>query len=267
MMNNNYIFALTEFKNAKTTNDISLWIYTMPIVEIKNKHSENYTITKKLERLNSKNVIVFHENLIVSFSEIKEWDGEPYNNSENRVIDCSNSKERVLLEKLLLKDIQSGINKDKFEVLNPNKSSNSVHIKKPLLYQDNIILKRKMNFNINVKDDTSIVVGFDLSHSYDFINTLDKELSIVRKGDKVKDFYYGGSYEFIGIAPFTISEKNEYMDCSVIEYYKNKNQSYVVDRFSPDTRPVLVMTKDKHIYPYLPNRLKRVFDKSKMSNS
>ena len=108
--------------------------------------------------------------LIVSFSEIEEWDGKSYNKSENRVIDCSNSKERVLLEKLLLKDIQSGINKNKFEVLSPSKSSNSVHIKKPLLYQDNIILNNSQSIKnlIYTIRGQKVMIDSDLASLYGY---------------------------------------------------------------------------------------------------
>ncbi len=44
-----------------------------------------------------------------------------------------------------------------------------------------------------------------------------------------------------------------------IDYYKNKNQSYIVDKLNPKTKAVLV-SKNKNIFPYIPNRLKRVCD-------
>ena len=49
------------------------------------------------------------------------------------------------------------------------------------------------------------------------------------------------------------------MQCSIIDYYKNKNQSYIVDKLNPKTKAVLV-SKNKNIFPYIPNRLKRVCD-------
>ena len=38
-------------------------------------------------------------------------------------------------------------------------------------------------------EEENIIIGFDLSHSYDYMNTLDKELKSLQSGDKVKDFY------------------------------------------------------------------------------
>ena len=105
----------------------------------------------------------------------------------------------------------------------------------------------------------NIIVGFDLSHSYDYNNTLAEELNIVKPGDKVKDYYNHIVYEFVSVADFSISDVNEYMQCSIIDYYKNKNQSYIVDKLNPKTKAVLV-SKNKNIFPYIPNRLKRVCD-------
>ena len=98
-----------------------------------------------------------------------------------------------------------------------------------------------------------------MSHSYDYISTLAEELNIVGPGDKVKDYYNHIVYEFVSVADFSISDVNEYMQCSIIDYYKNKNQSYIVDKLNPKTKAVLV-SKNKNIFPYIPNRLKRVCD-------
>ena len=89
-------------------------------------------------------------------------------------------------------------------------------------------------------------------------NTLEKELHNIEKGDKVKDFNYNSYYEFIEIADFSISEVNKYMQCSIVDYYKNKNQSYIVDKLDPNTKAVLVSNKQKTVLPYIPNRLKKI---------
>ena len=128
------------------------------------------------------------------------------------------------------------------------------------MLQKNIILKRKINFDVNIKEDENIIVGFDLSHSYEYINTLAEELNVVKPGDKVKDYYNHIVYEFVSVADFSISDVNEYMQCSIIDYYKNKNQFYIVDKLNPKTKAVLVLAQNKNIFPYIPNRLKRVCD-------
>ena len=250
--------GITEFKNELKSSDIKIWIYTLPVKDLDKKHRENYDNIKFLKKENKDILIIeFNENLIGSFDEIKNWGEIKYTKGEYRNIQANISTERKLLERMLLQEIRQSSDKSKYEIINNEK--NCVYIKEALLNKDNIILKRKINFDVNIKEDENIIVGFDLSHSYDYISTLAEELNIVGPGDKVKDYYNHIVYEFVSVAEFSISDVNEYMQCSIIDYYKNKNQSYIVDKLNPKTKAVLV-SKNKNIFPYIPNRLKRVCD-------
>lgn len=250
--------GITEFKNELKSSDIKIWIYTLPVKDLDKKHRENYDNIKFLKKENKDILIIeFNENLIGSFDEIKNWGEIKYTKSEYRNIRANISTERKLLERMLLQEIRQSSDKSKYEIINNEK--NCVYIKQALLNKDNIILKRKINFDVNIKEDENIIVGFDLSHSYDYKNTLAEELNVVKPGDKVKDYYNHIVYEFVSVADFSISDMNEYMQCSIIDYYKNKNQSYIVDKLNPKTKAVLV-SKNKNIFPYIPNRLKRVCD-------
>ena len=250
--------GITEFKNELKSSDIKIWIYTLPVKDLDKKHRENYDNIKFLKKENKDILIIeFNENLIGSFDEIKNWGEIKYTKGEYRNIQANISTERKLLERMLLQEIRQSSDKSKYEIINNEK--NCVYIKQALLNKDNIILKRKINFDVNINEDENIIVGFDLSHSYDYISTLAEELNIVGPGDKVKDYYNHIVYEFVSVADFSISDVNEYMQCSIIDYYKNKNQSYIVDKLNPKTKAVLV-SKNKNIFPYIPNRLKRVCD-------
>ena len=250
--------GITEFKNELKSSDIKIWIYTLPVKDLDKKHRENYDNIKFLKKENKDILIIeFNENLIGSFDEIKNWGEIKYTKGEYRNIQANISTERKLLERMLLQEIRQSSDKSKYEIINNEK--NCVYIKEALLNKDNIILKRKINFDVNINEDENIIVGFDLSHSYDYISTLAEELNIVGPGDKVKDYYNHIVYEFVSVAEFSISDVNEYMQCSIIDYYKNKNQSYIVDKLNPKTKAVLV-SKNKNIFPYIPNRLKRVCD-------
>ena len=250
--------GITEFKNELKSSDIKIWIYTLPVKDLDKKHRENYDNIKFLKKENKDILIIeFNENLIGSFDEIKNWGEIKYTKGEYRNIQANISTERKLLERMLLQEIRQSSDKSKYEIINNEK--NCVYIKQALLNKDNIILKRKINFDVNIKEDENIIVGFDLSHSYDYISTLAEELNIVGPGDRVKDYNNHIVYEFISVAEFSISDVNEYMQCSIIDYYKNKNQSYIVDKLNPKTKAVLV-SKNKNIFPYIPNRLKRVCD-------
>ena len=250
--------GITEFKNELKSSDIKIWIYTLPVKDLDKKHRENYDNIKFLKKENKDILIIeFNENLIGSFDEIKNWGEIKYTKGEYRNIQANISTERKLLERMLLQEIRQSSDKSKYEIINNEK--NCVYIKEALLNKDNIILKRKINFDVNINEGKNIIVGFDLSHSYDYKNTLAEELNIVKSGDKVKDYYNHIVYEFVSVADFSISDVNEYMQCSIIDYYKNKNQSYIVDKLNPKTKAVLV-SKNKNIFPYIPNRLKRVCD-------
>ena len=160
--------AITEFKNNLKSSDIKIWIYILPVKDLNKKHNENYDVTQHLKRNNKENTIIeFNENLIGSFKEIKEWGEIKYINYEHRSINSSVLSERRLLERLLLQEIRNSVGKSIYEFNNREKSS--IYIKKPLLNKDNVILKRKINFDINIQQDESIIVGFNLSHGYDYI--------------------------------------------------------------------------------------------------
>ena len=250
--------GITEFKNELKSSDIKIWIYTLPVKDLDKKHRENYDNIKFLKKENKDILIIeFNENLIGSFDEIKNWGEIKYTKGEYRNIQANISTERKLLERMLLQEIRQSSDRLRYEIINNEK--NCVYIKEALLNKDNIILKRKINFDVNINEGKNIIVGFDLSHSYDYKNTLAEELNIVKPGDKVKDYYNHIVYEFVSVAEFSISDVNEYMQCSIIDYYKNKNQSYIVDKLNPKTKAVLV-SKNKNIFPYIPNRLKRVCD-------
>ena len=250
--------GITEFKNELKSSDIKIWIYTLPVKDLDKKHRENYDNIKFLKKENKDILIIeFNENLIGSFDEIKNWGEIKYTKGEYRNIQANISTERKLLERMLLQEIRQSSDKSKYEIINNEK--NCVYIKEALLNKDNIILKRKINFDVNINEGKNIIVGFDLSHSYDYKNTLAEELNIVGPGDRVKDYNNHIVYEFVSVADFSISDVNEYMQCSIIDYYKNKNQSYIVDKLNPKTKAVLV-SKNKNIFPYIPNRLKRVCD-------
>ena len=258
-LKSNNFNGITEFKNELKSSDIKIWIYTLPVKDLDKKDRENYDNIKFLKKENKDILIIeFNENLIGSFDEIKNWGEIKYTKSEYRNIQTNILTERKLLERMLLQEIRQSSDKSKYEIINNEK--NCVYIKQALLNKDNIILKRKINFDVNIKEDENIIVGFDLSHSYDYINTLAEELNVVKPGDKVKDYYNHIVYEFVSVADFSISDVNEYMQCSIIDYYKNKNQFYIVDKLNPKTKAVLVLAQNKNIFPYIPNRLKRVCD-------
>lgn len=257
--------VITEFKNELKPKNIKIYMYIMPVKDINERHSENYAIVQELKKLNQNLNIVFNEYIIASFEPIIMWgkykDIEKI--PEHRSINLENEMEKKILERLILCDIKNSINNtngikgNKYEIR--GNANSSVYLRKPIYQKNNLIIRRKLNFDVNIEKE-DIIIGFFLSHEFEYENTLKDEIRIgnIKKGDKVKDFYNNITYEFIGIAPFSISQKNEYMKTSIIDYYINKNQSYVIAGLDKNTKAVLVKNKEGTIFPYIPNRLKRV---------
>lgn len=248
--------AITEFKSINSQ-EIKIWIYTIPIRDTNTQHKENYQIIKELKKLNQNNkTVVFNEFLIGSFEQINNWGEYSFANEEYRNINTTILTEKRLLERLLMEDIKTNIDTNKYGT-----KINSIYIKQPILYKNNLIIRRKINFDINIEKNKQIIIGFSLSHEYEYINTLEKEIQIknISKGELVKDFYNNtSSYKFIGLAPYTISEYNDELKGSIIDYYNAKGMSYVVSKLDSNTRAVLVETEQGKILPYIPNRLKKV---------
>ena len=258
--------VITEFKNELKPEDIKIFLYSMPIKDINERHSENYAIVQELKKINENPNIVFNEYIIASFNPIINWgkykdiDVKP----DNRNINVDNPTERKILERLLLCDIKNNINnnttweqQNKYEIR--GNANPAVYLRRPIYSNNNLIIRRKLNFDVNI-DKKDIIIGFFLNHEFEYQKTLDEEIKCgnIQKGDKVKDFYNNITYEFLEMAPFSISQENKYMRSSIIEYYLNKGQSYIISGLDKNTKAVLVKNKEGSIFPYIPNRLKKI---------
>lgn len=246
--------VITEFKNGINSKSIEIYIYKMKVRDFEKRHNENYDVVKELINLNSNPTIVFYEQYIASFKEIEKWGSEQYINVEKRAINLEGSEKKIL-ERLLLKEIKDNIDNNKYKAV-----KDSIYINKSVYNEKGIKIDRYFNLDINVDSDGDIIIGFNISHNFEYINTLEYEIknNNIKVGDRVKDYFYNSTYEYVGIAPFTISEENEYMGCSIVDYYENKNQSYIVNKLPKDMKAVLVKNNKNSIFPYIPSRLKKV---------
>jgi hypothetical protein len=256
--------GITEFKNDLNTRDIKIWMYTMPVRDLNKKHNENYKVLKKLKQLNKYNdKIVFNEYIIGSFDEIINWGEEKYIKSEYRTINLDIQTERKTLERLLIEDIKNNVNTS---IYYPEKNKPEITMKNLIFKNNNLTIKRKIIFDVNIEENSDIIIGFTLKHAFDYINTLDKEINNITKGEKVKDYYNNCTYTFKGIAPFTISEENEYLNQSIIDYYKEKGEEYITSKLNPETKAILVEDKNGKTLPYISNRLKKVCTTDKLES-
>ena len=96
---------------------------------------------------------------------------------------------------MLLQEIRQSSDKSKYEIINNEK--NCVYIKQALLNKDNIILKRKINFDVNIKEDENIItialLGTDFSQNEKYGNLYGASdstmiLGIDKKNNKIKLF-------------------------------------------------------------------------------
>ena len=246
--------VITEFKNIINVTEIEIYIYKMRVRELENKHNENYEVVKNLIKSNNNPTIVFYEQYIASFKEIKEWGNEEYIDFEKRAISLENNEKKIL-ERLILREVLNNVDKNKYKII-----KNSIYIIKPIYEEKGIRIDRYIDIDINIDDNGEIFIGFDTKHNFEYMKTLEYDIknNNISVGDRVKDYFYNSTYEYVGISDFTINDKNDFMGCSIIEYYENKNQAYIVNKLPKDMKAVLVKNNKNQTFPYIPSRLKKV---------
>lgn len=244
--------VITEVKNKKNANEIEIFIYKLAVRDIDNKHKENYSVALNLSRKNKLDVS-FSGQLIGSFEDISDWGEYTYIEKNHRTINLESYAERELLERLLLMNIVSSVDTSKYTV-----KKKDIYMKDSVYNNHNILIYRYFKIDVRIDSKGNIVVGYDVKHSFDYKHTLDVDIKndTIKPGDKVKDCFHETTYEYVGLAPFTVSEKNDYMGISIKEYYQNKNQGYILKSIPDNTQAVLVKSK-KDIFPYIPSRLKK----------
>lgn len=247
------LHVITEVKNKITADEIKIHLYKLSVRDVDKKHTENGTVSRQLSNKNNSITTAFYEQLIGSFQEIEHWAEYSYIEKEYRAINLNIDAERKLLERLLLKEILLKVDTVKYKAYN-----NCVYIKNPVYNNYDIKIERYIKFDINVEKNGNIIIGYDVKHTFDYIHTLDKDIKegTIKEGDKVKDYINNISYEYIGIAPFTIAEKNDYLNSSIKEYYINKNKANIIKNLPDSMRAVLVKNGNA-IFPYIPSRLKK----------
>ena len=244
--------VLTECKSEINANNIKIFIYRMKIRDLNEKHIENFFLVRELMNLNNNKFIVFYEEYIASFEEIKIWRKTKYEEAYNKEIDLNSPKEKKLLERLLLKDITENVNIKEYKAIR-----NSIYFKNEVYDLHGIIIYRYIDFDINIEEDGSIIVGFDVKHSFEYKDNLIKNKDI-NTGDKVKDHVNNITYTFLKWADFTIGEYNKYLGGSIVDYYKNKNKENIISNVSKETKAVIVINNKNQEFPYSPNLLKKV---------
>lgn len=249
---------ITEFRLKRRARDIQFFVYDLPVRNIADEHKENASLVYKLQKANNNQLIDFNETLIGSFCKIDSWCGTKVNATDNnpRTIDLSNEKERALLGRLIKREIILSANKTCYK----NIKGKYLMFNESTWKDNNIDIHKTVYVDVNIGTDGYIVVGINMKHRIMSLVTLDKEIAAgnIKAGDEVEDRNCESYYEYVGAAPFTISERNEYMNQSIIEYYEQKGQSYRVRGVPKDTKAVLVKGSKGTVLPYIPSFLHKV---------
>lgn len=251
-LNLNY-YILTEVINHLKAEDIKIHIYDIGVNDIELKHKENYEVLKKLKDLNSNQIIIFYERYIASFDEIKDFGDIKYITYEAKTIDCNLEFERVILERLILRDIYENVDSEKYRFTN-----SGIYSKTPLYKKNGLLVTRYYVFNINVEPNREIIIGFDFHNQLRHINNITSELNkgSLEEGTELKD-YLESTYTFVRKADHTISEVSPYLGKSIKQYYIDKGDNILKD-VSDDTPAVIVKNNKDEEFDYCPTLLYKV---------
>lgn len=213
MMINHLITELMFITNA---NDLPIYILEAYPRKLDDPHTENYEICKDLRKRNNNKAIVFYENLLASFDEIKDKDDSLFQSVEYRTIQLDSLIERELLSRLILQEIgHLASTRDKhinygqryFTFLEPIRDEKS----NVITDNNGTLVYPKLTADCRVDHKGKIYFGFDLSHSYQSKETL---LDYLKKGKKVStninviDIYGNYRYAFQRFGPQTLSDPN-----------------------------------------------------------
>lgn len=248
-------YYLTEWLALTKATDVTLHLYTVPLQDPSSRHTQGGKLIFQLNKLNNFQPIVFFDQYIASFEEIKQWGNEAFLQYEARPINLSRNVERTLLERLLKKQLerlahpQYMMNRGKFRSKQAHPQSTS-----------GLLIYPALDLNVNVSETDEIVFGFDLTHQFEYrenlLQQLKRDPKSVSAGMRVIDSTHQKSYEYelVEVAPYRASEVSPIIKCSIIDYFAKKDPKRVI---APDALVVHVKNRNNQILPYLPEQLKQ----------
>ncbi|TCW40691.1 argonaute-like protein implicated in RNA metabolism and viral defense [Laceyella sacchari] len=229
-------FLITELMFITQSSDLPIHILEPYPREFAKSHTENYEVCKDLRQRNNNRVIVFYENLIASFDEIKYKDDSLFQSVEYRTIHLDSHIERELLSRLILQEIGHLASQSKhisygqrcFTFLEPICDEKTGEI---ITDNNGTLVYPKLTVDCRVDHDGKIYFGFDLAHSFQSKETLldylnkNKDLP---ENSNVIDIYGNYRYAFQRFGPQTLSDPNPTprMKESVKAYHERLNVSW-----------------------------------------
>ncbi len=230
--------VLTEWKSDTNAHQLNLHIYKTKMRDYEERNYENGKLVWKLRTLNKEQTIVFNNQYIASWQEIKTWDDEQAISHEFRSIDLLIEAERKLLERLILKTLQEH-----------KKNMKSYHykygafIQKKYEIRGNTRIHKTYTFDVHVDGNGDIFVGFDRTHRFipnNNIENLIRKNSITKDTPVIDDRH--NRYYFEKIDGRRIDEYLPEIGQSLLDYFKGKNEFYRLKGADPSSQIVVVKT-------------------------
>lgn len=245
---------LTEWDSETNARELVIHLYTLPVRNVFEQHNENGRVRSDLRKLNKSHVIDFFEQYIISWQPIKNWGDYSIANHENRPINSSVPRERTLLERLILRTIESVQPRNEIAA----GFRKFTWLKAEKIVQD-VSIHRVIQCDVSIDQEGVVTVGFDLNHSfrtkqsvYDLLNTKG-----IFKNDRVIDKYNNLHYEFDEVSNLTISDVTPELNQSVIDYFVKGKQAWKVDKLDPSMPVVYVKTNTGARIAYAPAMLQK----------
>lgn len=234
-------YALNQMKSVTKSKDIQIHIYKMPVFDVEKIHQENGQVVGKLKKQNGYQIIGFYQSYIASFEEIKNWEGVPnFDAHEFRSINLSSEMERSLLERVILRKLESTKGYRGFK---------GVFVFEGKEYRkeiDDVIAKRTLHLDIYVNEDGDIYIGFELTHRFFRKENIFKKVinNTIDEDTEVMDIQ-GKHFLYKGVDKKTVSDPIEVLGGrSILEYFEINGRKNEVKDIEPDTPVVLVANKN-----------------------
>ncbi|QKG83804.1 hypothetical protein GXN76_04480 [Kroppenstedtia pulmonis] len=249
-------FFLSELFLDTRSNQIPLYFYHVPVLDLEKIDQYHYKTLRLLEKQNPDQTIHFYRHLIGSFHPIKYWGEMGDQTLVHRPIKTNIIEERKLLERLLIKNIEQAQNRDHFYTYRGR-----ITKKKPET-SSTILSFRYLTLHTTIDHTSRISIGFNMGHTLlhkmNLYQLLQEKTNILHEGMEVFDPYNRSTYKFIGQSQATVSDPILPGNQSILEYLRQQGRTNL--KIPQNTPAVTVESKgrSKKQFHFAPQLLKLI---------
>lgn len=228
---------ITEATAAQLANEISLHIYEFPVEDPTKKYEGVYKICSAWKRANGYMPIAYNQSTIATLEPVNDYAGfEPLSYRVD-TIDCENSFERSLLERIIKESLLS-IGQKRLKL---KRVGNDLQEWKPKK-AGNVLIYPALAFHVNILKN-HIHIGFHLTHKFEYNYTLQQMIErgeIINPGLKVvhSDVRNNYTYEVEQVAPYSVMETCQKLKKSIYQYYLDKGNMKIVDTLHENVKVI-----------------------------